>query len=91
MRNPVFAEEFETDQLPMSMWAFGGPTLTIGIRTVTQNRDGLKLYPFKTVVIEIRQGDEVAAFDLPPSMIRAYAKRLNDFANAIEKEETCRA
>ena len=62
-------------------------TLSVGIKTLTHDRRGLKLYPHKTVVIEITEGEEVASFALNPSHARAIALRISEFADTIETEK----
>lgn len=95
MRNPTYAEEFRPYPQTESITAldFSGvvsrdelPTMFVGIRTITHNRAGLKLYPTKVVVIEMRAGDEVASMDLNSKCARLYAARLTEFADVIDAE-----
>jgi hypothetical protein len=58
--------------------------LTIGIKTITHDRMGLKLKPHKTVVIEMVSDEYTMDFDLTPGFARALALKLNEFANAID-------
>lgn len=93
MRNPKYEGEWldlPRAEMATSMSFLPGAdiaprvTLAIGIKTITHNRDGLKLHPHKTVAIEISEGDQVASFDFPPTLARIYARRLLEFADAIE-------
>jgi hypothetical protein len=97
MRNPTYAEDFQPYPQSETCVAvdFSGavsrdelPTLFVGIRTITHNRAGLKLYPMKVAVIEMRAGDEVASFDLDPKTARHYATRLLEFADTIDSSKT---
>lgn len=63
------------------------PVLSIGIRTITHNRSGLKLYPHEVIVIEMTEGSEVSAFDLTPSLARMYSDRLKEFADKIDAKK----
>lgn len=94
MRNPTYAGEYKTDPRPekvvailfMEPWTTG-PTLTAGIKTLTHTRNGLKVVPHEVVAIEIADGPEVMSFDMPPNCAREYAKRLMEFADAIESKK----
>ena len=94
MRNPTYAGEYKPEPMPEKVVAIlhaqpwvTGPTLTAGIKTITHSRTGLKLFPHEVVAIEIIDGDDVVSFDLSPTFARAYAKRLMEFADAIESEK----
>jgi len=58
--------------------------LAVGIKTVTHNQWGIKGVPYKTVSVEIKEGDEVANFDLPASSARAIGQRLLEYAAMLE-------
>ena len=61
--------------------------LSVGIKTLTHNRAGMKVYQHKAVVIEISEGDEVASVALSPSHARAIAQRISEFADTVETEK----
>lgn len=93
MRNPTYSGAFHPSPMPercISMRVINEGnelpqvTLSVGVKTITNNRDGLKLYPHQVVAVEISCGDEMACFDMPPSFARTYAKRLIEFADNIE-------
>lgn len=89
MRNPVY-EVNPFALLPSpgeSLVALGvepAPTLSISIKTITHSRAGVRLQPHSVVAIEMSAGDELASFDLTPSLARHYADRLRQFADIIE-------
>jgi hypothetical protein len=60
--------------------------MSIGIKTITHDRSGLKLIPHKVVVVEMSEGDEVGSFDLSSGHARQLAGRLIEFAESIENE-----
>lgn len=61
--------------------------LAVGIKTITHNRDGLKLHPHKVVAIEISCEEELASFDMTPRHARLYARRLLEYADAIDESK----
>jgi len=94
MRNPTYADKFQAEPMPERLAAISrlgttslGPVLSVGIKTITHNRDGMRLHPHKIIAIEMMDGDELASFDLTPSLARQYASRLVEFADAIETKK----
>ena len=100
MQNPTYAGEFHkkphpehisamqfrrnTDTAPFREDFPEQPMLSVGIKTITHNRDGLKLYPTDVVVVEISCGKELGSMDLSPKLARDVAGKLLEFADTIE-------
>lgn len=62
------------------------PTMSVGIKTITHNRCGLRIHPHKVIALEMTEGADVASFDLNPRMARTWARRLMEYADVLEYE-----
>ena len=87
--NPTYAGDFQPSPMPERMACMGPvhpirPLISMGIKTITNDRIGLKIIPHKVVVIET-QGS--TSFDLSPRVARIWAERLIEFAQSIESEK----
>ena len=93
MLNPKYEGGFHLDPFPerFAYMAFAPMksfiTLSVGIKTITHTPFGLKLKPHKVVVIETGEGDDLHSCDMPARSARALAKKLEQYANAIDGED----
>lgn len=85
---PTYEGDFQPIPAPSRYGFYAGPlgptpVMAIGVKTITHSRYGTKLIPKKVVVIEVSLG---TSFDLHPSLARALAESLLEFAQSIEDE-----
>lgn len=95
MHNPIYVDDFkcfpETETVQSLSFLHEKievpeMVLKVGIKKITHDRRGLKLFPFDTIVIEIREGSELASFNLPPDMAKTIGAHLIKLANKTNGE-----
>lgn len=60
-------------------------TLDIGVRILTETRQGLKIVPGPYIVFALTQGDDERWMDMAPSTVRDLILRLQEMCDAAEK------
>jgi hypothetical protein len=61
--------------------------LSVGVKTMTRDTQGLAIVPHKVVAIELCDGDNLLSFALNGRHARAIAEKLNELAQAIEGDK----
>ena len=90
MRNSRYEGDFQPVPMPERLALISvdhdedRAMLSMGIKTVTHDRCGLKLTPHRVVAIETKSGDELHSFAFSAAVARDFARSLTGFADCIE-------
>lgn len=62
------------------------PVLSIGLKTLTENNSGEKIYPFDAIVIEVQHDDQKVWTFIDAKLARNYARKMLEWADKLDED-----